>query len=620
MPYVQAVSANERLSQSFGKSLFLGDLREDLIFPFPQLARAEEQTLSQLLAQVRRLARQHIDARQIDAEGRIPQNVIQGLANLGVFGLHLPLQYGGRGLSLSAAGRVIDLLGSFDGSVAMLVAAHLGFAAHAILLFGSHEQKMRYLPDFCSGRRLGAFALAEPLAGSDAASSRTRARPHRDGFLLTGTKTWVQNGEVADVVIVFAQTTVHRDGSDMDRITGFLVEKGPGVVFGKPESKLGLRGSATPALYLEDVFVPTQRVLGNIGGGFKVAMETRQHGRLLATAACIGSSCEILRHQVQQVTSRRQFGRLIGTLGMVKDQIAQTAVNLFASETALYLTMGLYDVAKARPDASLDSSLEAAMCKVLAAETNHQAAVSAMRLTGAQGLLASSPTERLLRDSQTYLVFPGTHEVLRAYIALLGMQKPGEQVARLSDVLKRPLRGYGLVVDSLIEKVRTAAYGQAMLSRHHPQLKREAVLIEDAADAFAKEVDRVVRRHGPQLPEMQYVQKRVSDVAIDLYAMCACVSRTSSLLFFRDEEYAHGHKGRSEAAGQIDSAERQLRLCAAFCGKAAGRIAETIPRFGQNDDELMKTIADDCYLDRPYSSVSDAFGALGASLDLLTRD
>jgi acyl-CoA dehydrogenase family protein 9 len=526
--------------------------------------------------------------------------VLAGLRELGIFGLLTQPQLGGAGFSLSATARVIDLLGSFDSSVAMLVAVHLGFAVLAIQNFGTSEQRQCYLPRLSKGHSIGAFAVAEPLAGSDSAAIRTRAEPCPGGYRLTGTKIWVQNGELADLLIVFAQTVVHRDGADLDRITAFLVETGPGVIVGKSEPKLGQRGSSTPALYLEDVFVPADRVLGSVGGGFKVAMETRQLGRLLASAACIGTTCELLRHQVQQVTSRRQFGRVIGTLGMIKDQVAHTAVDLYASESTLYLTMGLHDLAHRRKELLLDNSLEAAVSKVLAAETVHGAAVAAMRLSGATGLLDSSPYERLLRDSQTYLVFPGTHEVLRAYIALSGMREPGEQVGRLSDVLKRPLRGYGMVVDSLIEKMRTAAYGRAMLTRHHPQLKREAVLIEDATEAFAKEVDRVVRRHGQLLPEMQYVQKRVADVAIDLFAMCACVSRASLVLTERDARHAKGRAGHSEAAGQIDTAERQLRLCAAFCGKAARRIEQTLQRFGQNDDELMKTIADDCYLDQPY--------------------
>ena len=589
-------------TQSFGKSLFLGDLREELVFPFPQLHPAEQRRLAKLLDEVRRFARQSIDARRIDREAQIPSEVVAGLKQLGLFGMLVPSDVGGSGLSLSATCRVLDLLGSFDSSVAMLVAVHLGFAVQAIQRFGTKAQRQRYLPRLSRGESLGAFALSEPLAGSDAAGIRARAVPCEGGFRLHGTKVWVQNGEQADLLIVFAQTTVHRDGADLDRITGFIIDTrtDAGIIVGKSERKLGHRGSSTPAIYLEDVFVPSDRVLGSIGGGFKVAMETRQQGRLLAAAACIGTTCELLRLQVQQATSRRQFGRVIGTLGMVKDQVARTAVDLYASESVLYLTTGLHDLAQRRSELQLDTSIEAAFCKVLAAETLHAAAVSSMRLAGATGLLDSYPYERLLRDSQTYLVFPGTHEVLRAYIALSGMREPGEQVGRLSDVLKRPLRGYGMVVDSLIEKVRTAAYGRAMLTRHHPQLKREAVLIEDATEAFAKEVDRVVRRHGQMLPEMQYVQRRVADVAMDLYAMCACVARTSLSLTERDARHAKGRAGHSEAAGQIDTADRQLRLCAAFCGKAARRIEQTLARFGQNDDELMKTIADDCYLDRPY--------------------
>jgi len=591
---------SQEQTQSFGKSLFLGDLREELIFPFPQPPKAEQRKLAALLDEIRLFAKQSVDPRRIDSEAAIPPEVVAGLRKLGLFGLLSPTEFGGAGFSMSATARVLDLLGSFDSSLAMLVAVHLGFAVLAIQRFGTPEQRRRFLPRLCSGASLGAFALAEPLAGSDSAAIRTRAEPCDGGYRLTGTKVWVQNGEYADLLIVFAQTTVHRDGADLDRITGFIVEKGPGVIIGKSEHKLGLRGSSTPAVYLEGVFVPSDRILGSVGSGFKVAMETRQHGRLLAAAACIGTTCELLRLQVQQATSRRQFGRVIGTLGMVKDQVARTAVDLYASESTLYLTTGLHDLAQRRRDLQLDASLEAALCKVLTAETLHTAAVSAMRIAGATGLLDDYPYERLLRDSQTYLVFPGTHEVLKAYIALSGMRVPGEQVGRLSDVLKRPLRGYGMVVDSLIEKVRTAAYGRAMLTRHHPQLKREAVLIEDAAEAFAKEVDRVVRRHGQLLPEMQYVQKRVAEVAIDLYAMCACVSRASLVLTERDARHARGRAGHSEAAGQIDTAERQLRLCAAFCGKAARRIEQTLQRFGQNDDELMKTIADDCYLDRPY--------------------
>ena len=189
LPYVLRVI--QKRSQSFAKSLFLGDLREELIFPFPQLTDADQRKLAQLLSDVRAFSRQHIDSRRIDCEAKISPDLVDGLRKLGLFGLPCRLLTAGSGCRCRRR-RVIDLLGSFDSSVAMLVAVHLGFAAQAIARFGTPEQKRYYLPKLCSGQSIGAFALAEPMAGSDAASSRTRATPCDGGYRPTGTKTWVQ--------------------------------------------------------------------------------------------------------------------------------------------------------------------------------------------------------------------------------------------------------------------------------------------------------------------------------------------------------------------------------------------------------------------------------------------
>jgi acyl-CoA dehydrogenase family protein 9 len=222
----------------------------------------------------------------------------------------------------------------------------------------------------------------------------------------------------------------------------------------------------------------------------------------------------------------------------------------------------------------------------------------AVQIAGACGYARDYPYERLLRDSRLYTLFPGgPNEVLRCYIALTGLSGPGEQLARLSDAIKYPLRGYGLVVDSLIEKVRSAAYGRAVLTRQHPRLKKEAVFIEDAAESLAREVDRVLRKHGRLIPEMQYVQRRVADVVIDLFAMCSSVARASAALASSD---ARGSVSVPEAGGELDGAERELRLCAGFCARAHTRIEQTLMRFSQNDDELFKAIADDSYTGRSY--------------------
>jgi len=234
----------------------------------------------------------------------------------------------------------------------------------------------------------------------------------------------------------------------------------------------------------------------------------------------------------------------------------------------------------------------------LGARAGQDACMQAVLTHGGFGYAKEYHVERLLRDARLYTVYPGgTNEVLRCYIALNGLAGPGEQLARLADAIKFPLRGYGLVVETLVDKVRSAAYGRAILARHHPRLKREAVVIEDTIESLTREVDRVLRRHGRFIAEMQYVQRRVANVVIDLYAMCASVSRASAALYQKD---ARGDHAMPEAGGELDRAERELRLCIGFCSRASTRITETLARFTQNDDELMKSIADDCYIGQPY--------------------
>lgn len=585
-------------SQSFGKSLFFGDLREELIFPFPRLGRDEEEPVRERLAAFARFAEGAIDPQRLDETAHLPPELLAGLRGLGLFGLSVPRRFGGLGHKVAASCRLIDAVAARDGAVAATLSAHDALCTTALTLFGSEAQQQRYLPGLASGACIGSFCVTEPLAGSDANSIRTRAREipasQGGGFVLDGTKLWVLNGGLADLFVVFAQTEVRRDGLPVDRVTAFLVERGPGVRTGAEERKLGVRAASTPALYLENVRVGPEHVLGPIGGGHKVAMETVNRGRLGFAAACLGPLRELLRLSVQHATCRRQFGRLLSTLGMIKEKIASTAIDLYAAESVVYLTAGMVD------HAQLDFSLESACAKVLASEALWRAAHETMNLIGGAGFLDTYPFQRLLRDARMPLLFPGTSEVLRCYIALTGLAAPGEHMDKLSDAIKFPLRGYGLVVESLVEKVRVAAYGRAQLTRHHPRLKKEAVAIEDVAETLAREVDRVLRRYGRQIHEMQYVQSRLADVVIDLYAMCAVVARASAALTERDARHARGALGLSEAAGEIDAAERELRLCIGFCTKASARVRERLAQFGQNDDELMKTIADDSYHGRAY--------------------
>lgn len=588
-----------------GKSLFVGDIPEQLVFPYPRLHPAEQAILRRLVQEIQAFAKSSIDARRIDAESAIPEEVLAGLRRLGLFGLKIPREHGGQGLSHTAACRAFQEVAAADASVAALLAGHSSLAAQAVVLFGTAEQKARYLPRLASGEAIGAFAQTESQSGSDAAAIRTRASVQPDGgYLLHGSKLWVLNGGVADVMVVLAQTEVVRDGARVDRITGFLVERGMGVRSGAEEQKLGARGASTTALYLDDVRVPPSAVLGSVGGGFKVAMETLSSARLSLCAGWVGVARELLRRSVLHATSRRQFGRLLSSFGMVKDKLARMQVDLYAAESMVYLTTGLLDRERQRagrlgPGGPVaDTSLEAACCKVFVSEALQRVTAEAMNIAAGAGYMRDYPYERALRDGRLALLMGGTNEVLRCYIALNGMQGPGENLAKLADAIKHPLRGYGVVVDTLLQEVRSAAYGGPALTLHHGRLKKEAVAIEDSVEALQKGVAGALRRHGRQISEMQYVQGRVADVVIDLYAMIACVSRCTAALHAHDARRAAGEG--MEAAGEIDDAERELRLCRGFCGKAAERIRARLERFNQNDDELMKTIADDSYHGRTY--------------------
>jgi acyl-CoA dehydrogenase family protein 9 len=466
-----------------------------------------------------------------------------------------------------------------DGSLAVTLGGHQSIGCKGVVLFGTEEQKRRYLPRLASGELIAAFCLTEPGSGSDAASIKTRAVRQPDGsFVLSGSKIWITNGGMADFFTVFAQTEVEKGGQKRDRITAFLLERSMGVRSGPEEHKLGIKGSSTTAIYLDDVPVPRENVLGQVGGGFKVAMGILNNGRLGLAAGAVGSAKQLIRLALAHATSRRQFGRTISEFGMIKDKIARMMVECYAAESMLYLSTGLID------HGTEDYSVESACCKVFASEMLWEVANEALQIAAGVGYMKEYPYERLLRDARINLIFEGTNEILRCYIALTGMQGPGDRLAQLAEAIRFPLKGYGLAIDFVVDKLKTQYYGGESLEKMHPMLKREAVLFEDWVPELAKAVEKTLRRHGKEISEMQFVQHRVADITIDLYAMVACISRATASLLDRGPE-----------------ADREAKLCRAFCGRAAHRIKRNIRMMDDNDDELLKAIAKDAYDATQYS-------------------
>lgn len=568
-------------AQSFMKSLFHGIIAEGLIFPFPELARLgasqEANTLPVLLDNVRRFFDRNVDSARLDAEQKIPEPVLRGLKDLGLFGLQVPREFGGLGLSNTGAARVLQEIGGLDAAIAVTLGAHGAIGMKGLLLFGTEAQRRAYLPKLASGEWVAAFALTEPGAGSDAANIQTRAEPTQGGdWALNGSKIWITNGGFADVFTVFARTSP-ADEAHKPRLTALWVERAHGVKSGRNEAKLGIRACSTTELRFDDVRVPKENVVGEAGRGFKVAMEVLNSGRLGLAGGCVGLAKRLIKLAVDRCQERRAFGRPIGQFGLIKDKIASMMAETYALESMVYLTTGLVDGREA------DYSIESAICKVYGSETLWRVVNDALQIAAGVGYMADFAYERHLRDARVNLIFEGTNEILRAFIALSGMQGPGKELADVARAMREPIKGFGLLSDFALRRAKSA-FGRERMTRHHPLLNREAVMFEEYTQALASGVEKVLRRHGRNIAEMQYTQMRTADLAIDLYAVAACIARTTRAIERRGEE----------------GARRELDLTTIFVSAAEKRLQQTAAAFDRNDDELRKAVAVKTYLDGGY--------------------
>lgn len=564
--------------QSFMKSLFHGIISEALVFPYPEPPAAERENVNMMLESVRKYFNANVDSVKIDRAAEIPKEVLEGVKQLGLFGGLIPTEYDGIGLSSTGWTRMMQEIGALDAAFAVTLGAHQSIGLKGILLFGTPEQKKKYLPKLATGEHVAAFALTEPSAGSDAAAIQTRAELSADGkyYTLSGSKIWISNGGFADVFTVFARTSPAEEGAK-PRITAFIVERAWGVKSGQPEHKLGIRGSNTTEIYFEDVKVPVENVLGEQGRGFKVAMEVLNSGRLGLASGCLGSAKKLIKMAVERVQERKAFGRPIGEFGLIKDKIAEMMAETYALESMTYLTTGLIDGKVS------DYSVESAICKVFGSETLWRVVNETLQIAAGLGYMQEYPYERLLRDARINLIFEGTNEILRCFIALTGMHGPGQELVEVAKAMRDPIKGFGPLSDFVVRKVRTSL-GRERLTRGHAILNRESVVFEEYTTELAKNVDKMLRKHGRNIAEMQFTQKRIAEMAIDLYAIASVISRTTRAIEKRGEE----------------GARREIDLTTLFVASAEKRLAANVAGFEKNDDELRKAVADKTYVDGGY--------------------
>ena len=348
--------------------------------------------------------------KRVEDSDEIPTEVVREMAALGFFGLPLPEEYGGAGAGDLGYCLALEQFGRTSAAFSNLIGAHTSIGSMSIYLGGTDEQRRRYLPDLTAGRRLAAFSLTEPSSGSDAASIQTTARRDGGRWLLNGTKIWVTNGPIADVVVVYAATD--RAKGARGGITAFIVEKGfKGFRVGKVDEKMGLRGSKTGELIFEDCEVPEDNVLGGeVGAGFRTALGALDIGRVSLAAGAVGTSQYLLELGIAHAKRRKQFGQPIAANQAIQWMLADSAVEVHAAR------LMVYDAA-AKLDRGIRVSREAAMVKVYASELANRVADRVLQIHGGMGYMKDSPVERAYRDARILRIYEGTSEVQRMIIA-----------------------------------------------------------------------------------------------------------------------------------------------------------------------------------------------------------
>src|SRR5581483_6371395 len=486
-------------------------------------------------------------------------------------GLYVDPEYGGQGLSQTGYARVFETVGQIDATLAIVLGVHQSIGFKGISLFGTDEQKERFLPDLATGRKLAAFALTEPEAGSDAYHVQSRAVRQPDGsWVLNGEKRFIGNGSRADVITTFARAEI--DGED--RHIALLLERGmEGLEVGERFDTLGLRANDLRRLYFKDVRVPPENVLGEPGQGFRVAMQVLNSGRIGLGTGSVGGAKKLLDLTIEHVKERRQFGRPLADFELVQDKIGWMVSYLFGLESMCYLTCGLVD------SGVPDYSLESAICKVSGTEFLWYAVNRSLQLAGGEGYLRDRPWEKILRDTRIYPIFEGANDVLRAFIALGGFKPVGEKLEGLSELgLSDPIGSIGVLIEYASDRIQREVRPDRV-TKAHDELSDHADAVSEQVKRLAGVTESLLREQKKGVIERQFQQKRLADNVADIYAQVALLSRVSHV--FDDQGV--------EPSGQ------ERFIADTFCSRAAARVASRFDQIESNDDERMTALAKRAY-------------------------
>ncbi len=524
------------------KNIFWGRIREDLIFPYPEVSQEEKTRADAILAKLKEYLEKEHPRVQIDRDEMIPDWAIKRLFDLKIMGLTIPKEYGGQGLGVTSYNRALEMIGGYCASSGVMVSAHQSIGCKALVLFGTEEQKKKYLPRLAQDT-LSAFCLSESNVGCDAGGQETRCEISEDGkfLILNGEKKWSTSGALSGLFTVMAKQTFvnSQTGKSYEGVTAMICDPHlEGIkIFQKNRSKCGIRGTWQARIRFTNTKIPRENVLHKEGKGLQVALTCLNYGRCTLSAGMLGAAKTSMEQAIKWSQTRYQFKRPIGEFELVQKKVAHMSALTYAMDAMLYMTTGFLD----RKDS--DIMVETAVCKVFNSEMGCRVIDDAMQIMGGEGYMTENELERAFRDSRIFPIVEGANEVMQSFIFSYGGKQLGEQMVGLMNALvwngkeslgKNLKRIVGNFLSVQLQQRAIPLAGELFLNwkRSQPALPKCHPDLANATQTYAA----LVRDHSFHFKKISYqlreklvtsgaTHARLSDAAMWLHAIGCVLSR-----------------------------------------------------------------------------------------------
>ena len=555
------------------KNYFWGNFRESVLFPYPTGASAEETArCDQLLASLDHYLRTEHPTFEIDQRQEIPQWVIQKLFDLGVLGMTIPKEFGGGGFGITSYNRALERIGRACGSTAVLVSAHQSIGCKAVMLFGTDEQKKRFLPRMARNT-LSAFCLSEPNVGCDAGGQETRCElsPCGNFYVLNGEKKWATSGALSGLFTVMCKQKLKdpKTGKEKDAVTALICTPDmEGVeIFSRNRSKCGIRGTWQARIRLTNVKVPKQNLLHKEGRGLNVALTCLNYGRCTLSAGMLGGATFAYEQAVKWAKYRHQFDRAIAEFDQMQEKIAHMGALVYAMDGMLYATTGFLD----RHDQ--DIMLETALCKVFCSEMGYRVVNDALQIMGGESYMTENNVERIWRDSRINIIVEGANEVMHSFVFAYGSKQLGEWMLSIKN---NPFRSIGSAAKIGAQLFLGMRGGMPTFSKAHPRLRNMMAQVMLRIREHSHVVKMAFKEHEERLITNQMVQARISMCALWIHGMLCALSKL-------DRNLRNGLDG--------DALTYEMAMVQHFNAIANLEIEREIRALHDNSDVTMKAAA-----------------------------